>query len=134
MTDIEDGFDVKFNIPLDYEVDTPKVKICKAGSVPGLYRAIRDTDLNNNFYIRVVWLPILRETPCGYWVEDYEKGGETISYKRTRKRYAYPTPKEALVSLYIRNRHYLRRCKDNLNRAEETNEIIEEWAEENDDL
>ena len=134
MTDIEDDFDFNFGVPLGYEVDTPKVKICKAGDAPGLYRAIRQTDSNRELYIEVVWLPILRETPCGYWVEDYERGGETISYKRTKKRYAYPTPKEALVSLYIRNRHYLRICKDSLNRAEATNDIIEGWAEENDGL
>ena len=41
-----------------------------------------------------------KETPKGYWISDY--AGRRFVLKESRKRYAYPTLKEALESFMIR--------------------------------
>jgi len=52
-------------------------------------------------FLRVDSYLILRETPCGYWIEISWLKDKWVS-KTGRKRYAYPTKAEALDSFIIR--------------------------------
>lgn len=55
--------------------------------------------------VRFDTFPILRETPCGYWIM---VNAEKFVLKGNGKRYAYETKEWALESLYRRTlwRHY----------------------------
>lgn len=55
-------------------------------------------------------LEILRETKCGYWIVDHDKypTGEKWVSKTGRKRYAYPTAKEAMVNYIARKNRQIK--------------------------
>jgi len=68
---------------------------------PYLYRC--DGEISDSFMsfvsYRIVFKKhfIIKETPCGYWVEDHHFWKRWVS-KDGRKRYAHPTKKEALFA------------------------------------
>lgn len=98
----------------------------------------RYTDSHDGFGIHVnlsIYV-LLRETPKGYWIVPkycaYEKFKRFI-LKRSKKRFAYPTKKEALQNFKLRKQsqiwwgnHHLERATAALSRAEymERNETL----------
>jgi hypothetical protein len=63
-----------------------------------------------------------KETPKGYWIRPL-RGGYLGFWKKwipkvSRKRYAYPTEKEALESCIARKQHRVRYLKRDLHNAE----------------
>lgn len=51
---------------------------------------------------------LVRETPCGYWIQSLRGWGEERWVSKTaRKRYAYPSEKEALTSYIQRKRRQI---------------------------
>ncbi len=58
----------------------------------------------------------VRETPCGYWIR-MMNGRERWVSKTSRKRYAYPSLKEAAQSYLQRKRHQVGWCKFYLKKA-----------------
>ena len=68
-----------------------------------LYRAFGFTSCGGLSELYVVKLPILRMTPCGYWVrEKPDSTQRKFVLKVARKRYAYPTIREAVESFIAR--------------------------------
>lgn len=63
-------------------------------------------------------LPVVKETPCGVWVEQYG-GGTRFVLKAARKRFACPTQEEALTSFKARKRRQIGILRAQLERAEE---------------
>jgi hypothetical protein len=79
---------------------------------------------------------LLRETPCGYWIVPYyiehypdmiEKWKKWIP-KSSKKRFAYPTKEEALVSLRARKERQIFYGKTSIARAKLALYRIEEIA------
>lgn len=70
-----------------------------------LYRAVSSPW---NGQVKVYEIPIISETPRGYWVMGLEfncrYGHRRWMDKHARKRYAWPTKVEALVSLVVRTK------------------------------
>lgn len=72
---------------------------------------------------------MVRETPKGYWIHNsptFKEGGGTIYFvgdrkrwisKTSRKRYAYPTKKEALLAFKARKRRQIDILEYRANRA-----------------
>jgi hypothetical protein len=68
---------------------------------------------------------LLKETPCGYWIlpdwgYNYPESEEFKRWvsKVSKKRFAYPTKEEALVSYMARKKRQIEILKSQLKRAE----------------
>lgn len=67
---------------------------------------------------------LIKETPCGYWIEDhswpFELSGQRWWVSKTsRKRFAYPSEEQAVESFVARKKQQIRYTKIRLIRAEE---------------
>ena len=69
---------------------------------------------------------IIRETKCGWWVKTYNEqfvngkwtAKEKWVSKTGKKRFAYPTKKEAMVNYIARKRSQIKHCINMIQRAE----------------
>lgn len=68
---------------------------------------------------------ITKETPKGYWIEDFIIGKKWVS-KTARKRFAYPTKQEALEGFIKRSERYASILSDRLNSVQRSIEIAKE--------
>ena len=85
------------------------------------YNTRYDSDIHEEVY------ELVKETPCGYWIVSdyiYKRDGFLSDYhekkwvsKTTRKRFAYPTKKEALVSFRARKRNQVKHLNNQLTTA-----------------
>lgn len=68
-----------------------------------LYR-YEDVNYLNRVTIRERKFEILKETPCGFWIERWEHARNEKRWvsSTARKRYAYPTRKEAMINFKAR--------------------------------
>jgi hypothetical protein len=60
----------------------------------------------NDYKLWLQEFDIIKETPCGYWVEMWCEKNKWIS-KITTKRYAYSTKEEALIGFIKRKEKYI---------------------------
>ncbi len=70
--------------------------------------------------------PIIRETPTGVIVKN-SRGVETFICHAWRKKYAYPTPKEAINAFHYRLRSRTQFAKDEMQRVEALAKGLSEW-------
>ena len=104
----------------------PKEQLDPADPPTMLYRyedVLLNWDYNTNQAKVKIYLEdykMLRETPCGYWIDTsgYGKSYETWVSKTSKKRFAYPTKHEALLNLKYRKQRQIKLLKVNLSRAE----------------
>jgi len=61
---------------------------------------------------------ILRETKGGKWIRDWDNTEHWVS-NYSKKRFAYPTKKEALINFIKRTERHIMLVKGNLERAKE---------------
>ncbi len=59
----------------------------------------------------------VKETPCGYWLYLGWSMNDRWVSKKSRRRYAYPTKKEALESYIIRKEHQIAHCESTIRAA-----------------
>jgi len=73
-----------------------------------LYRYERDSGYQYLSKLKLnLWeYEIITETPKGYWVQEW--GVKHWVSKTGKKRYAYPTPEEALVNFIARTKHCIK--------------------------
>ena len=73
------------------------------------YHNYRDTAFVEKFYV-------VRETPCGYWIRSVDEWDEKERWvsNSTRKRFAYPTEKEALKGFIARKKRQLEFLESNI--------------------
>lgn len=71
--------------------------------------------------------PVVRETPCGVWLQDGFRR-RWVS-KTARKRFAYPTREEARESYRIRKRRHVEHLETQLRRARELLKQAETFLE-----
>lgn len=90
-----------------------------------LYRFI-DTATENGVNVYRQEYRVVRETPCGVWIDDYSFAKGRFVLLGTRKQFAHETPDEAAQSFLARKKrqvgiltHQLYRAKDALRMAEE---------------
>jgi len=72
---------------------------------------------------------LVKETPCGYWIcQDtyYFSLEKRWISKTSRKRYAYPTKKEALNSFIIRKQRQIKHCTRDLGNAKQALNIAKQ--------
>lgn len=76
---------------------------------------------------------MVRETPKGWWLSHWMDSSECHIWvsKTARKRYAYPTPEEALESLRARKRAQIRHATKMLNTANAALRAVSEACAEN---
>lgn len=71
--------------------------------------------------LEITEFKLVRETPKGYWIspdlEYFHFSEKRWIPKVSRKRYAYPTKKEALDSFIIRKQHQITHCERDLRNA-----------------
>lgn len=73
--------------------------------------------------VRLITLNLHRETPQGYWIgygkpdDGFHSHSRWVA-KHGKKRYAYPTKKEALWSFFARKKQQVRILKNQLRTAE----------------
>lgn len=73
---------------------------------------------------------VIKETPCGYWITGYDNSFG-VNYrsrwvsKTSRKRFAYPTRKEALVGLKARKIRQIEILSGHLEQAQQALDIAE---------
>lgn len=62
---------------------------------------------------------LVKVTPCGYWIKENSWFAEEKRWvsKTTKKRYAYPTQKEAMISFKTRKRMQIQILQGRLNQA-----------------
>ena len=90
----------------------------------------RFRDLNYEDGVRVVReeLILVKETPCGYWIDDPKWYYSIIREmkwvsKTARKRFAYPSEEQAIESFVARKRQQIRYTKARLRRAEQAYQL-----------
>lgn len=66
-------------------------------------------------------LRVLRTTPAGVWVDDW--GKERFILSNARKRFAYPTKEEALVSFIARKTWQLKHLECQMDKVKQALEI-----------
>ena len=70
--------------------------------------------------------PVVSKTPRGCWIaEGYCGTNKKFILDGARKRYAYPTAEEALVSLSRRNKKYIQILGDRLERAQQVRDTVQ---------
>lgn len=61
---------------------------------------------------------VVKETPCGYWIDLFEFFDDKKWVSKTgKKRYAYPTEEEAMTSFKARKKRQIQILSDKLSRA-----------------
>jgi len=105
--------------PLDNQVEPLKLYRFDDSPWPDSNR------LSETFYY------VKRETPAGYWVVNgYSYGEEQWVAKNGKKRLAYPTREEAMISYLHRKRFQLNIYNNRLNKAKRMKAIADEMAKE----
>lgn len=68
------------------------------------YHDMRYEEGRVNVYLRT--FPVVRTTRCGVWIQcaSYDLKGDKFVLSNARKRFAYPTKKEALAAFIARKR------------------------------
>lgn len=74
-------------------------------------------------HLQLQRLPVIKRTPKGVWVNDY--GTKRFVLDRARKRYACPTPEEAVESLLARKRRRAAILRSQLSDTERAIELAE---------
>jgi len=66
--------------------------------------------------VYLIKFELLKETPKGYWIKE-DFGFKKWVSKTAKKRFAYPTKKEALINLIKRKERQIRILESRLNEA-----------------
>jgi hypothetical protein len=98
------------------------------------YRYERDYNFLDRVSFREIGLvqfTTIKETKCGYWIcrkgwYSY-KDSYVFVLKESRKRYAYPTKKEAFHNFKLRTEKSLEICKNNLESAKIFLKLIDKY-------
>lgn len=72
------------------------------------------------------WYQIVKETPCGYWIELYPGSKQKFVLKGNGKRFAYTSEQWALESFKIRKIRHIQHLKYSLEHAEAALELVKE--------
>lgn len=95
------------------------------------YYALDYGEYDLDIRIKVEMYTVDRETPKGYWVRlPYVYKGEKWVSNYAKKRFAYPTKREALVSFIARKRRQLLILKYQLEKAEAASLMAKKMLEE----
>lgn len=92
------------------------------------YSSIRD---ENGPKLLLEIFELIKETPCGYWIKDrpsvfvFDERKRWVS-KTAKKRYAYPTKMEAMISFKMRRLRQIAILKSRLLDAEWELDLIKE--------
>lgn len=78
----------------------------------------------------------IKKTACGWWIQFAPYVGQSWAKKHwvsdtARKRFAYPTKRQAFESLVARKRRREEHLRRELDRAEMDNRVISEWIQNN---
>lgn len=71
-----------------------------------------------NVRLYMVSFDVVKETPCGFWISTLFSNRRWVS-KTSRKRFAHPSPAEALEAFKRRKEAHVEHCRRRLHNAEE---------------
>jgi len=72
---------------------------------------------------------LIKKTPCGYWINGKWGTDKRWVSATARKRFAYPTKKEARINFQARKQKYKRILKARLDETEESLRLIRKFKE-----
>lgn len=76
------------------------------------------SDWNTQVHVHCYDFNVIRETPCGYWIENFSALLPKWVSKTGKKRYAYPTKDEARASYYARKQRQVTILTEQLHQAQ----------------